>query len=368
MSFPDLGSILDARTTAATIGLKTTVREAAKLMREKRTTAVCVMENDGKKIAGIFTSKDVVLRVIAAGLDAKTCSVVRVMTPHPDCALPTLSIQDALRKMHGMFDRLDPLKSFRLTPLLSRTDGHYLNLPVVDDVGALVGIVDVLKLTYTTLEQVSTPLVEPLSMSSQLLTLALARSTLCMPMPLEEPILREDLSGDDSSLQLPMQEETTIPNRWFPELASAIPFTLLKHPSRLLNVLLTTDQRIASILPDQNSSLEILLQSSTTTELRMWEDLDVLLELRVSVELPLRKLSTMEPISSNSSLLEDRLTDSKLATTLTSSSPTLSPANSPLIPSSRLPLLPKIPLLPLLQSPILATSNSLTATMMAIWS
>lgn len=155
MSFPDLGSILDARTTAATIGLKTTVREAAKLMREKRTTAVCVMENDGKKIAGIFTSKDVVLRVIAAGLDAKTCSVVRVMTPHPDCALPTLSIQDALRKMHGTFKSLKPFFEFRLTPRGIRTDGHYLNLPVVDDVGALVGIVDVLKLTYATLEQVS---------------------------------------------------------------------------------------------------------------------------------------------------------------------------------------------------------------------
>ncbi|KWU42243.1 CBS-domain-containing protein [Rhodotorula sp. JG-1b] len=135
MSFPDLGSILDARTTAATVGVKTSVRDAAKLMREKRTTAVCVVEGDGKKIAGIFTSKDVVLRVIAAGLDAKTCSVVRVMTPHPDVALPTLSIQDALRKMH---------------------DGHYLNLPVVDEVGALIGIVDVLKLTYATLEQVNT--------------------------------------------------------------------------------------------------------------------------------------------------------------------------------------------------------------------
>lgn len=34
------------------------------------------------------------------------------------------------------------------------TDGHYLNLPVVDEGGALVGIVDVLKLTYATLEQV----------------------------------------------------------------------------------------------------------------------------------------------------------------------------------------------------------------------
>ncbi|BGP37094.1 hypothetical protein JCM10450v2_001002 [Rhodotorula kratochvilovae] len=136
MSFPDLGSILDARTTAATVGVKTSVREAARIMREKRTTAVCVMEGvDNKKIAGIFTSKDVVLRVIAAGLDAKTCSVVRVMTPHPDTAVPTLSIQDALRKMH---------------------DGHYLNLPIVDEAGALIGIVDVLKLTYATLEQVNT--------------------------------------------------------------------------------------------------------------------------------------------------------------------------------------------------------------------
>ena len=34
-------------------------------------------------------------------------------------------------------------------------DGHYLNLPVVDNDGKLVAIVDVLKLTYATLEQVS---------------------------------------------------------------------------------------------------------------------------------------------------------------------------------------------------------------------
>ena len=33
-------------------------------------------------------------------------------------------------------------------------DGHYLNLPVVETDGRLVAIVDVLKLTYATLEQV----------------------------------------------------------------------------------------------------------------------------------------------------------------------------------------------------------------------
>jgi hypothetical protein len=35
-------------------------------------------------------------------------------------------------------------------------DGHYLNLPVVESDGRLVAIVDVLKLTYATLEQVGT--------------------------------------------------------------------------------------------------------------------------------------------------------------------------------------------------------------------
>lgn len=34
-------------------------------------------------------------------------------------------------------------------------DGHYLNLPVMNEGGEIVGMVDVLKLTYATLEQVS---------------------------------------------------------------------------------------------------------------------------------------------------------------------------------------------------------------------
>lgn len=35
-------------------------------------------------------------------------------------------------------------------------DGHYLNLPVMNEAGEIVGMVDVLKLTYATLEQVNT--------------------------------------------------------------------------------------------------------------------------------------------------------------------------------------------------------------------
>ncbi|KAK5076868.1 hypothetical protein LTR64_005653 [Lithohypha guttulata] len=132
MSGPTLDSVLNG-TPPTTVSVRTSVKEAAQLMKENHTTAVLVQ--DQGSITGIFTSKDVVLRVIAPGLDPSTCSVVRVMTPHPDFAPSDMSIQAALRKMH---------------------DGHYLNLPVMNDGGEIVGMVDVLKLTYATLEQINT--------------------------------------------------------------------------------------------------------------------------------------------------------------------------------------------------------------------
>ncbi|RKF61954.1 Meiotically up-regulated gene 70 protein [Erysiphe neolycopersici] len=131
MSGPTLESVLDG-SPPTTVSVRTSVREAAALMKENHTTAVLVQ--DQGSITGIFTSKDVVLRVIAPGLDPANCSVVRVMTPHPDFAPISMSIQAALRKMH---------------------DGHYLNLPVMNATGEIVGMVDVLKLTYATLEQIN---------------------------------------------------------------------------------------------------------------------------------------------------------------------------------------------------------------------
>lgn len=110
-ALPDLTTVMDSRTEPATVGPKATVKEVAKIMKERRTTAVCVLETPTTtpggvavppRIAGIFTSKDIVLRVIAAGLDAGRCSVVRVMTPHPDTAPPTMTIHEALKKMHSM--------------------------------------------------------------------------------------------------------------------------------------------------------------------------------------------------------------------------------------------------------------------------
>ncbi|KAI4795903.1 CBS-domain-containing protein, partial [Aureobasidium sp. EXF-8845] len=131
MSGPTLESVLNGM-PPVTVSVRTSVKEAAALMKANHTTAVLV--TDQGSITGIFTSKDVVLRVIAAGLDPSNCSVVRVMTPHPDFAPLDMSIQSALRKMH---------------------DGHYLNLPVMSAEGEIVGMVDVLKLTYATLDQIN---------------------------------------------------------------------------------------------------------------------------------------------------------------------------------------------------------------------
>ncbi|KAH3683586.1 hypothetical protein WICPIJ_005433 [Wickerhamomyces pijperi] len=132
MSGPTLETVLDENTLPSYVTVKTSVFDAAVLMKENHTTAVLVKDAN-EDVAGIFTSKDVVLRVIAAGLDPKTVSVIRVMTAQPDVASKDLTIQAALRKMF---------------------DGHYLNLPVVED-GEIIGIVEVLKLTYSTLNQIS---------------------------------------------------------------------------------------------------------------------------------------------------------------------------------------------------------------------
>ncbi|KAJ1966523.1 hypothetical protein GGI12_000021 [Dipsacomyces acuminosporus] len=132
MSFPDMTTVLDG-TDPVIVGPKTPVMDIARQMRASRVTASLIVDDEAGSIAGIFTSKDIVLRVIAAGLDPKTCSVVRVMTPHPDTVSPSTSLIDALKRMY---------------------ERHYLNLPVVDEsTGDILGLVDVLRLCYATLEQ-----------------------------------------------------------------------------------------------------------------------------------------------------------------------------------------------------------------------
>ncbi|KAH9266498.1 hypothetical protein BASA84_001107 [Batrachochytrium salamandrivorans] len=140
---PDIGFVLTQTTgdnmdygLVPEVSIKSSVRDAARVMKAHHSTAVLVVGNstEDDKIGGIFTTKDIVLRVIAASLDPITTSVVRVMTPHPDFVLTETSILDALKKLHA---------------------GHYLHLPVVEG-GVPVGLVDVMTLTISMLTYLMT--------------------------------------------------------------------------------------------------------------------------------------------------------------------------------------------------------------------
>jgi len=99
------------------VGEKTTVREAAELMREHDVGAVPIIEDE--VLVGILTVNDVTYRVVAEGLDLDETIVREVMTPEPDTIKSDAMAVEALRHMQ---------------------DGGYRHLPVVED-GRVLGVV-----------------------------------------------------------------------------------------------------------------------------------------------------------------------------------------------------------------------------------
>jgi CBS domain-containing protein len=97
MSLRSLRSIIAGQPPA--VAPKTaTVLEAAILMKEKSKGALLVV--DGTKLTGIFTERDALFRVIAAGRDAATTTLADVMTPQPQTMHPDEPFLKALRLMH----------------------------------------------------------------------------------------------------------------------------------------------------------------------------------------------------------------------------------------------------------------------------
>ena len=116
MFYQLVGTLMDPRRLILVPG-SMTVREAAKLMKSKRYGAVLVTEGDD--LLGIFTERDAVFRVIAAGLDPETTPLVEVMTKEPRTITPDKTFGHAMLLMH---------------------EGGFRHVPVVDD-GKLVGMV-----------------------------------------------------------------------------------------------------------------------------------------------------------------------------------------------------------------------------------
>ena len=76
-----------------------TVAEAARLMKKKSLGAVMVVKDNGR-LAGIFTERDAVFRVLAEGRDPKTTRLSDVMTPQPQTITPEKPFGHALLMMY----------------------------------------------------------------------------------------------------------------------------------------------------------------------------------------------------------------------------------------------------------------------------
>jgi CBS domain-containing protein len=97
------------------------VLDAVRLMSEHNIGAVPVVEGD--RLVGIFTERDVMARVVAAGRDAKTTTVADVMSPELVVADITDTHETCLRRMQQARVRhLIVLKEGRLAGVLSLRD------------------------------------------------------------------------------------------------------------------------------------------------------------------------------------------------------------------------------------------------------
>jgi CBS domain-containing protein len=75
------------------------IADAVAVMAEREVGAVLVMTEDGL-VAGIFSERDLLVRVVAAGLDAKTTPLSMVMTREVKFVTPGTSTEAALALMH----------------------------------------------------------------------------------------------------------------------------------------------------------------------------------------------------------------------------------------------------------------------------
>ncbi|MFO1038604.1 MAG: CBS domain-containing protein [Geminicoccaceae bacterium] len=96
------------RESLLTLAPSDTVRAAAKLMDETQSGSVAVVERRGR-LVGILTERDIVRRVVAAGLDPQTTKLGDVMTEDPDAVTPETTVEDVVRRMHEFRYRYVPV-------------------------------------------------------------------------------------------------------------------------------------------------------------------------------------------------------------------------------------------------------------------
>jgi CBS domain-containing protein len=115
-----IAKVLESKGSAVeTVAPETAVLIAVQQMNERKIGAL-VVTSRGRPV-GIFTERDVLVRVVSAGLDPKTTPVNEVMTRNPVVVRPEVTVNEAM---------------------LVITDRRCRHLPVMDE-GGLRGLISI---------------------------------------------------------------------------------------------------------------------------------------------------------------------------------------------------------------------------------
>ena len=106
---------------AASVPLDATAERAIRMMLDRHVGAVTVVD-ENQRVAGIFTERDVLLRLSLTQLDPRTTSVRHVMTTPVELATRATTAGEALATM---------------------VERHYRHLPIVEDDGRLLGMLSI---------------------------------------------------------------------------------------------------------------------------------------------------------------------------------------------------------------------------------
>jgi CBS domain-containing protein len=114
---------LRLRAGRVAVPLGTTIGEAARIMKEHRIG--CVLVEEGGKLTGIFTERDILTKLVGTGYDPAKVQVDGVMTRNPETLTPDDPIAFAIQLMS--------VGGFRHVPLVD-ADRHPVGILSVKDI------------------------------------------------------------------------------------------------------------------------------------------------------------------------------------------------------------------------------------------
>ena len=97
------------------------ITECTRKMADRKIGSLMVM--DGEKLIGIFTERDALNRVLAAGRDPRGTKVCEVMTSQPYCVSPAMTVNDAMALIRNKrFRHFPVVEDGKLRSVLSIRD------------------------------------------------------------------------------------------------------------------------------------------------------------------------------------------------------------------------------------------------------